>query len=142
MATSLGLSSVIAELRDALTRLPNELHTEGASIVRDRTHEAEEAIRTGYPDRTGNLRKGLKATVETPQFAAVGIVRNTAPHAYMFENGTQARHTSLGSNRGSMPPGKVFIPTMIRVRRAMFQNDLRGLLERAGLVVSGDHDGG
>jgi hypothetical protein len=85
MATSLGLSSVIAELRDALTRLPNELHTEGASIVRDRTHEAEEAIRTGYPDRTGNLRKGLKATVETPQFAAVGIVRNTAPHAYMFE---------------------------------------------------------
>jgi hypothetical protein len=38
-------------------------------------------------------------------FSAGAIVINRAKHAAIFENGTQARHTAIGANRGSMPPG-------------------------------------
>jgi hypothetical protein len=71
------------------------------------------------------------------RFSAGAIVKNTAKHAWIFENGTQARHNDLGANRGSMPPGHVFIPAVIKRRRIMYQQ-LRALLERHGLKVSGD----
>jgi len=36
-----------------------------------------------------------------------------------------------------MPPGRVFIPTMIKIRRRMY-DDLKAMLARAGLKVTGD----
>jgi hypothetical protein len=55
----------------------------------------------------------------------------------MFENGTMVRHTRIGANRGAMPPGHVFVPTAIRHRAAMYRN-LRDMLEREGLLVTGN----
>jgi hypothetical protein len=63
-------------------------------------------------------------------------VVNRSPHAWMFENGTQARHTAIGANRGAMPPGHVFIRIAIIKRKQMYAQ-LRGLLERHGLKVTG-----
>jgi len=70
-------------------------------------------------------------------FSVTAKVQNTAKHAWLFENGTQARHTDLGANRGSMPPGHVFIPIIIRRRRVMFEV-LRRVLTEHGLLASGE----
>jgi hypothetical protein len=64
-------------------------------------------------------------------------VKSTAKHAALFEIGTQARHTNIGANRGSMPPGKIFVPVVVRKRRAMYER-LKELLVRHGAKVNGN----
>jgi hypothetical protein len=66
------------------------------------------------------------------------LVRNPAKHAAIFEFGTQARHTKLGANRGSMPPGHVFLPIVQQRRRTMYLR-LKDMLVRFGFnQVFGD----
>lgn len=129
-----GLEDLIASLRT----LPEDLANEAGAIVLDRAERAKQDIETSYPDRTGDLRKGMQVTrANAGKYGAGVYVKNTSKLAYIYENGTQARHTSLGANRGSMPPGHVFIPVMIRQRLAMY-GDLADLMTRHGLAVSGD----
>src|SRR5688500_3598157 len=98
------------ELRNALRRLPADLADDADEIVYGAATDAKNAVAAGYPSRTGNLKKGLKVTREKSTFSAGAVLKNTAPHANIFEAGTQARHTDLGAFRGSMPPGRVFVP--------------------------------
>lgn len=126
------------ELKQALRQLPAELTAEASGIVDGAANEAMREIVDKYPTRTGNLKDGVTVThFEGARFSAGAIVKNTAKHAFIFEHGTQARHTDLGANRGSMPPGHVFVPIVIRKRRAMYER-LKTLLVSKGLVVSGD----
>ena len=98
-------------------------------------------IRAAYPVRTGNLRDHVVVSQGVGgQYGTAVIVKNTAKHAWLFENGSQARHTDIGANRGSMPPGHVFVPAVRRARRGMYI-DLGEMLEREGLHVSGTDDG-
>jgi hypothetical protein len=127
----------LEELKAALRSLPADLTGEGGHIVEAETNAAEGQIKRGYPVRTGHLRDGVSSEIKTTGFSVSGIVKNTARHAYIFENGTQARHNEIGANRGSMPPGHVFIPTVIERRRVMYA-ELKDLLVRHGLKVSGD----
>jgi hypothetical protein len=128
--------SGLAELRDELRRLPAELAGEASAIVIGAAEGAKADMH--YPRRTGNLADHLYVT-KAPAgiYGAGAVVKNTAKHAWLFENGTQARHTAIGANRGSMPPGHVFLPAVIRRRRAMY-DQLKALLVRHGLVVSGE----
>jgi hypothetical protein len=126
------------ELKAALRRLPDDLTAEAGHITEAAANAAAVDIRRAYPVRTGNLRNHVTVThFEKGRFSAGAIVKNTATHAWIFENGTQARHTDLGSNRGSMPPGHVFVPIAIRERRRMYDR-LKDLLARRGLVVDGN----
>ena len=75
--------------------------------------------------------------MDSGKYSAGAIVKNRAKHAYIFENGTQARHTGLGYNRGAMPPGHVFIPEIVRRRRGMYEK-LAEMLRQHGLQVPGD----
>lgn len=126
------------ELRDALRQLPAALTAEASAIVVDAANGAKADIVNDYPARTGELKSKVSVTVQAAgTLAVVAIVKNTSPLANIFENGTQARHTSLGANRGSMPPGHVFIPNVARRRRQMYEK-LKELLRSQGLVVSGD----
>lgn len=130
----------LAELKAALRALPEELTGEASNIVDGTVNGAAVEIRSGYAkhSRSGRLQGGVIVTrVDRGKFTAGAIVKNTAKHAAIFENGTQARHTDLGANRGSMPPGHVFVPVVIRRRRSMYQS-LKDLLVRKGLQVSGD----
>lgn len=129
--------SGLDELRAALRQLPAELTGEASHIVEGAANGAAASIKAGYPSRTGDLRDHV--TVETMQsgFSTGAVVKNTSKLAYIFENGSQARHTAIGANRGSMPPGHVFIPIVIRKRRQMYEQ-LKDLLTRHGLQVSGD----
>lgn len=124
------------ELKAALRNMPTELASDAAPIVIDAAESAMTDMH--YPRRTGDLASKLRVeTVSSGPFGAAAVVKNTSKIAHIFENGSQARHTSLGADRGSMPVGRVFVPAVMRRRRAMYEQ-LKALLVRAGLLVSGD----
>lgn len=128
------------EFRADLAHLPEGLTAASDGIVQSAAQEAAAEIRQQYEAHrvTGNLAaRVFVSRLDKGKFIAGRVVKSAAPHAWIFENGTQARHTKLGWNRGAMPPGHVFIPTVIRKRRAM-QQALKALLVRFGLKVSGD----
>ena len=126
------------ELQEALRRLPTDLAADAGPIVIEAANDAAAEITAAYPERTGDLRNGVHVRVLSGgPFGAAAEVVNRAPHAYMFENGTVARHTEIGANRGSMPAGHVFIPRIIRHRRQMYA-DLKAMIARHGLEVTGD----
>jgi hypothetical protein len=125
----------LAELRAALRAMPASLRSDAGPIVTEAANGARADMK--YPRRTGKLADKLEVTQENGgPFGVTLVVRNRSALAYIFENGTQARHTRLGANRGSMPPGHVFIPAVIRRRRAMYQQ-LAEMLARHGLIVRG-----
>jgi HK97 gp10 family phage protein len=132
----------LTELADQLEALPTNLQTEARAITVQRANAAMEEIRAAYPARLGDgpksLRNRLKVTTEDSTFAASAIVKNTSPLAALFEFGTQARHKALGASTGAMPAGHVFIRISVKERRAMYEEDFRALLERAGLTVEGN----
>lgn len=126
------------EYRELLRTLPETLANESANLVEGAANAAAFDIRSAYPVRTGNLQKGVTVTVLNRGRTATGrIVKNNAPHAWLFEVGSQARHTSLGANRGSMPPGHVFIPRVIKWRRRLYEQ-IKELLRLKGATVTGD----
>lgn len=132
------------ELRAALRNMPTHLRGQAANIVEAAGNAAATEIRAAYGKHrhTGNLQEGV--TVEHERQAGVtarSVVKSTAPHAYIFENGTQARHTDLGWNRGVMPAGgkpagHIFVPVVVRHRRAM-EAKLEDMLKGEGFEVSG-----
>lgn len=125
------------ELKASLRRLPFDLRDEASLTVEIAAEDAAEVIRSKYPRRTGNLAEHVEVQIVQGSRAFAGaIIKNTAKHSFIFENGTQARHTDIGANRGSMPPGHVFIPAVIRARRTMYER-LRDMLRRKGLKVIG-----
>lgn len=126
------------EFKAALRNLPAHLTQEATGIVNGHADAAAAKIIEAYPTGpTGDLKAGVR--VEHLSASAGGViarVRNSAFLAYIYENGSQARHTAIGANRGAMPPGNVFIPIAIRERRAMV-DDLIAMVRREGLVVTG-----
>jgi len=129
-----GLDAFKADLK----KLPDNVTTEADPIVQRSAKEAAAEIKAAYPVRTGTLRNRVFVSrVDKGKHFAGAIVKNTAPHAHLYELGTQARHTDIGANRGSMPAGHVFVPRIIRHRRAMYVK-LKALLVKYGAVVSGD----
>ena len=127
----------LSELREALRNLPGDLTGEARNEVEGAANGAAADIKRSYPVRTGNLRDGLTVThFDQGMFSTGALVKNTAKHAFIYEYGTQARHNAIGANRGSMPPGHVFVPAVIRARRLMYER-LKSMLVRHGLVVSG-----
>lgn len=128
----------LEELRQQLRNLPSELAGEASNIVTGAANGAAAEIKGAYPVRTGRLRDSLVVTrVDKGKYTAGAILKNRAKHSWMFENGTQTRQTAIGANRGSMPPGNVFIPRAIAARRRMYEA-LKDLLTRKGLTVDGN----
>jgi hypothetical protein len=128
-----GLRELMADLR----ALPGELTDETSAIFLDEGRGAERDIAADYPERSGNLKNGLRVEERSSgRFGTEVVVRNRSPHAHLFERGTVTRQTSLGANRGSMPAGNVFIPHMIRHRQKAFQR-VAATMRDHGLQTSG-----
>lgn len=130
------------ELRAVLKRLPRDLADDASEIVVKHAEGARNEIYAAYPARTGNLRGGLSVNpYAASRYGAGAVLRNHAPHAFIFEHGTQARHyfTARGKKKltGRMPPGNVFIPRVIKWRRRMYEA-LKALLVQHGLIPSGE----
>jgi hypothetical protein len=130
----------IAELKDALGRLPAELKGQATGIVVEAAYGAQAEIVAAYTKGpTGKLKKGVKVKVqEIGPYSVAAQVRSSAPHGWLYEYGTVARKTKRGWNRGTMPNAPdVFIPAMIRYRRAMYLK-LAELIRSTGLIVTLD----
>lgn len=128
----------LQELKAALRTLPEDLAGEAGHIVEGRANGAAAIIKGGYPARTGELRDKLEVEHTASRFGARSVVRNRSKYALAFDIGSQVnRVTARGINRGRMPAKPIFSQTMRRERRAMW-GDLKALLVRHGLVVSGD----
>lgn len=128
--------SGMAEFREALRNLPSHLVEEASVIVTAHAESARTKIESGYPSKSGNLKSHVKVEIAVSKTGVIARVRNTAKHAYIFENGTQIRKTAFGANRGAMPPQHVFIPNAIREREAMLDR-LIAMVRGQGLVVTG-----
>lgn len=127
----------LSELREALRNLPDDLRGEARHIVEAAANGAAAQIQGAYAVDDGDLRDGVYVRPsEVGTFGAGAIVVSKAPHAHLYEFGSQVRRTKAGANRGAMPPKPTFVPIVIRKRRQM-QEQLIDLLVRHGLVVSG-----
>jgi hypothetical protein len=128
----------LAELRRALLALPPALVHEAGVIVHAQAEAMMREVAAGYARHvhTGNLLNHLRLELGQDQVSASARVKNTAKHAYIFENGTAPRHHASGKSTGRMPEGRVFIPIAIQRRRIMYAA-LIDLVERSGLHVSG-----
>jgi len=122
-------------MKAALRQLPEDLRDESRAIVGRHLDDAESTIRASYAAhrRSGNLEKGLQSNTKESRFGVTSVLRNRAYHAYLFEVGTELPRAG---GTGRMPAAKIFIPTVMRARRAMMA-DLIALVERHGLRTSG-----
>jgi len=132
--------SGLDELQEELRNLPSNLRDEAAEIVRAAATQTRDETQAIYQQhrRTGNMADHV--SLDTQAIGPYGValrVRATSKHAHLFERGSQARHTSIGANRGSMPATPVLIRIAPRKRREMFQR-LKDLLVRHGAKVTGD----
>jgi len=137
----------IAELKDALGRLPAELKGQATGIVIEAAYGAQAEIVAAYPQGpTGKLKKGVKVRVqEIGPYSVAAQVRSSAPHGWWFEHAdelTRPRETKQKAKRGIMfsrkgRPPEVFIPAMIRYRRAMYLK-LAELIRSTGLIATLD----
>ena len=130
-------------LQKALRELPQQLADEGRHIVDQRAAAAEAQVKANYEAHrfTGNLARSVQRAV-TPggRFGHAVVIRVKGRHAFWFEHGTAARHTSQGAARGVMnpaPPMHKFVPVLMRERRGMYE-DLADLVRAQGLEVSVD----
>lgn len=134
----------LEELKADLRALPDNLKAEGATIVIRAAESAAQEIRGAYQAHaySGNLAAGVSQSVtDAGPYGINAVVKSSAPLAIIFENGTEARHyitrRGVTHRTGRMPPFHVFIPAIIRRRRAMYEQ-LKALLARAGLTVTGN----
>lgn len=127
----------LAELKEGLRNLPKELHGEASNIALGAANGAAVEIKRGYEQTAQSLAEAVVVKRDLPgPYAAGAQVITRHKLAWIFENGTQVRHTAFGANRGAMRPQHVFVPPVMRARVRMYQ-DLMELLRRKGLVVSG-----
>jgi hypothetical protein len=135
-----GLEELKAELRN----LPADLTKEASNEVRSAANGAAVKIRTAYGKhrRTGNLQESVEVDQKSEgRFSAAMVVKSTSPIAWLFDNGSQARHWASGKSTGQMwgrtPPTHVFVRTVMQARREMYEK-LKAMLVRHGLMVQGD----
>lgn len=142
MSAKFTWSPEFEQLKADLKSLPQALAGEGAKLVEGRANGAAATIKAGYPVRTGNLRDKLQVTHTRPPLAAKSVIRNSAKYAKAFEQGSQVRsYVTVNGKRkviGKMPANHLFTREVIRARRALYDVDLRALLTRHGLTVTGE----
>lgn len=133
----------LAELHAQLARMPEELTGEAGKAVEGAANGAYVDIASAYPYRTGNLRMGMRLqSVIRKGLVVAAVLKNIAPHAIILERGTQARHyftvNGVKHLTGKMPPGHVFVPRVLKARRALTAQ-LKDMLFRWGAKqVTGD----
>lgn len=132
------------EYKALLRQLPEACNVEAGHAVEEAVNRAYTTVSEVYGAHrfTGNLQKGLKiATLNKGAYGTGRILRSTAPHAWLFDNGSQARHWLSGKSTGRMwgktPPTHVFVQTVIRERRRLYDR-VKDMLRRKGAVVTGE----
>jgi hypothetical protein len=154
MSTTFRLEG-LAELRQALQRLPETMLPQVTDIVVNLANDMAREQTEAYPIRQtnlepgprrktpfyppGNLHNHVKVALTANRFGVAALVSSTSPHASIYYKGTSPRQTRTGANRGFMPAGPDaarFIPRAIRTRHKMF-TALMALVQDYGFDVTG-----
>ena len=116
------------EYEAALANWPADTAREAATIVHARAARAYDTIRAAYPVVTGRLRDGLRVLDATRDpLTPHWTVRNDVAYARVFESG--------GAAGGHVQaPGKTFVPTSMRERRAMVDETIE-IVKASGAVA-------
>lgn len=126
------------DFRAQLRALPETLAEQASTVVKTTATQVGQEVEANYPERTGNLKRGVRVTIEGSHLGVRATVRSASPHAHLFERGTKVRETRSGANRGSMPQGpenELVIPRAIRARQRMTEQ-LIAIVREAGMTVS------
>lgn len=126
------------ELRAGLRALPRDMARDARTRVYAAANGAAEDLRGSYPEKSGNLRRGVKVTLKDEDFAVEATVKSTSPHAHLWEFGTQVRRTQRLLNRGSAPAhfNQGLVGIAQRHRRAL-NEDLKDIVRKSGFDVTG-----
>ena len=129
----------LEELKADLRKLPVALAYEAGHIVEDSANGAAVEIRAGYGRhrRSGSLQDKVTVSHQASRVGATAVVTSGDKDAAVFEVGSEARHTRIGANRGSMPPGHVFFPAVRKWKRRMYLG-FKDLLATHGFTVTDD----
>jgi hypothetical protein len=147
MASNKFVFEGLEELKAALRTLPADLTAEASRIVEGEATGAAVTLRTiyGAHNISGDLQDKVQVRPRTAgQFGVAWLVVNGSRIAWLFDNGSQARHyvTSRGNVHqtgkmwGKTPPTHAFVKTMVKARRVMYEK-LADLMRRHGLTVTG-----
>jgi hypothetical protein len=119
MAKRLEVSwSNLDALYRELAALPETLHGEANAILLESAQAAKAEISAAYPVKTGNLRRGLVLMPARGRLFAGAILRQRAPHGWIYENGTKPRFNKAGAYRGFMEERPTFHPIAEAHQRA------------------------
>jgi hypothetical protein len=107
------------------------------AIVEARAHAAYDEIEAAYAGHvvSGHLRDGLELEDTSVALAARVAVLSTAPHAHLYEYGTETRYTHGGASRGKMPAFGTVTKAAVRNRAPMMQ-ELADMLTAHDLDVN------
>lgn len=136
----------LEEFREAMQHLPDDLRDDAEGIVQEAVDHAEAEIYAAYGRKTGNLRDHLKQErVASGPFGITIRLKNTAKHAWLWDNGTEARHYitesgaihETGAMWGKTAPPHTFVRGSIKWRRWMY-DQLKAMLVEHGLLTRGE----
>jgi hypothetical protein len=140
MATNVvwaGLSEYLAELH----KLPEDCRAETSKLIEGGVNSAYVTIASVYNahQHTGTLAKRLKIT----PYKGSGVqLTSGSPIAWLFDNGSKARHWASGKSTGAMwgntAPTHIFKKTIGRLRRRLLNQYREMLLRRGASTVTGE----
>jgi hypothetical protein len=130
----------LTEYRALLAKMPQDVAGEAGKMIEGKANSVAHDIKAAYPVRTGKLRDKVQVIHQetSGRLKPSATIKNTDRKARWFELGTKARHNSIGANRGSMPPGRVFIPRILKGRRELIQQFKELLMRYGAKQVAGD----
>jgi hypothetical protein len=131
-----GLREYLAELQ----KLPEEAKAEAAKQIEGEVNAAYVTVKRVYLDHqhTGTLAKRLTIA----PMAGGLVLRSGSPIAWLFDNGSKARHWATGKSTGAMwgktPPTHIFAATVAKGRRRLTLLFKEMLKRRGAATVTGD----
>jgi hypothetical protein len=130
----------LKEYMDELRKLPDECKGEAAKLIEGSVNSAYVTVARVYDAHrhTGNLRRRLTIS---PMKGGL-VLRSGSPIAWLFDNGSQARHWASGKSTGAMwgktPPTHIFAKTVAQERRKLTEQYKAMLLRRGAASVTGE----
>ena len=126
--------------KQELQVLTSELVREGEGILITAALEAAAAVRAAYPYREGGLIGGVTVEPSRGRTLAGAEVKNLAPHAIIYEDGTVTRETHRGYNRGRTIGTPTFRPITARYRDRALSAVTARIYAHGAASVTGDPD--
>ena len=126
--------------KQELQLLTADLVSEAEGILIASAFDAADALRAAYPYREGGLIRGVTVIPSRGTLLAGASVKNVAPHALIYEDGTTTRATHQGYNRGRMLGTPTFRPITARYRDTALTAIIDRIYAHGAAHVTGDPD--